>query len=267
LPLRVPPRTIGGALRNWPSSAAATHEQRLPLVTTYTRWSRYYDALHSFKNYRAEVDSLADMIAIEHPTARSLLDVACGTGHHLALLAERFEVEGLDLNPDLLAVTAERLPGTPLHCASMEAFSLDRRFDVITCLFSSIAFMRTEASLHKAIAGFAAHLEPGGLLLVEPWFGRDNYWSGTINSRFVEEPDLKIAWMYTSTLEDGLSVLDNHFLVGTSAGIENLHDKHVLGLYSDEQYQAAFRAAGLSLRRVQDAIWKRGLYVARRPSA
>jgi SAM-dependent methyltransferase len=235
------------------------------LAITYTRWSRYYDALHAFKNYQAEVDSLVDIIANDHPTARSLLDVACGTGRHLALLAERFEVEGLDLNPDLLAVTAERLPRTPLHCASLETFSLDRRFDLITCLFSSIAFMRAEASLRNAIAGFAAHLEPGGLLLVEPWFAPDNYWSGTINSRFVDEPDLKIAWMYTSTLEDGLSVLDNHFLVGTPAGIENLHDKHVLGLYSDEQYQAAFRAAGLSVRRIRDDVWKRGLYIAQKP--
>lgn len=233
------------------------------LTTNYARWSRHYDALYAFKDYAAEVDGLFAVIADENPGARSLLDVACGTGRHLSLLKNRFDAAGLDLNPDLLAVAAQRMPGLPLHCASMETFALGQRFDVITCLFSSIAFMRTEHSLRAAIANFAAHLEPGGVLLVEPWFAPENYRYGTINARFVDEPDVKIAWMYTSALEDGLSVLDNHFLVGTPAGIESMRDTHVVGLYSDGQYQAAFRAAGLSVRRVQDDLWKRGLYIAR----
>ena len=35
------------------------------------------------------------MLAEEAPEAKTLLDVACGTGRHLELLGEDYEVEGL----------------------------------------------------------------------------------------------------------------------------------------------------------------------------
>ena len=51
----------------------------------------------------------------------------------------------------------------------MTAFDLGCRFDVVTCLFSSIGYVGTVERLDQAIATMAAHLEPGGTLIVEPW--------------------------------------------------------------------------------------------------
>jgi SAM-dependent methyltransferase len=236
-------------------------------AATYARWARYYDALYAFKDYAAEADSLARLADAARPGARTLLDIACGSGRHLEQFARRFEVAGVDLDPNLLAIAAARLPGVPLHRGDMRDFALGRRFDLATCLFSSIAFMRDEAMLRDAFATFAAHLEPGGLLFVEPWFGPDTFWADTITSRSLDDAGLKIAWMYTSRRDGGLSILDNHFLVGTAAGIERLHDRHVLGLFTDGQYRAALRAAGFDVERIQDQTWKRGLYVARKTGA
>jgi ubiquinone/menaquinone biosynthesis C-methylase UbiE len=55
-----------------------------------------YDLVYAAKDYGAEaraVEALVDELA---PHARSLLDVACGTGRHLEHLAGRFAVEGAD---------------------------------------------------------------------------------------------------------------------------------------------------------------------------
>ena len=56
-----------------------------------------------------------------------------------------------------------------LEVADMTSFDLGRRFDVVTCLFSSIGYVGTAERLDQAIATMAAHLEPGGTLIVEPW--------------------------------------------------------------------------------------------------
>ena len=52
----------------------------------------------------------------------------------------------------------------------MTTMSLGRRFDVITCLFSTIGYVKTYQNLAKTLRNFADHLRPGGLLLIEPWF-------------------------------------------------------------------------------------------------
>jgi ubiquinone/menaquinone biosynthesis C-methylase UbiE len=75
----------------------------------FERSAELYDAFYAFKDYAGEAEKLDALIRLRVPGARTLLDVACGTGKHLAELASRYEVEGLDLDPSLLAVARERL--------------------------------------------------------------------------------------------------------------------------------------------------------------
>jgi len=56
----------------------------------YTRSAHLYDAICAWKNYADEVERLHAIIGTHKRSAgNALLDVACGTGKHLELLAER----------------------------------------------------------------------------------------------------------------------------------------------------------------------------------
>lgn len=233
----------------------------------FTRSARYYDALYDFKDYAAASQKLHELIQRSHPAAESLLDLACGTGRHLEHLRAHYHVEGLDLNPELLEAARRRCPGVPFHHGDMAGFELGRRFDVVTCLFSSIAYVKTLDNLHRTIATMARHLRPGGVAVLEPWFGPDRYWTGTITANHVDQPELKIAWMYTSEREGDLSILDVHYLVGTPGGIEHFTERHELGLFTDEQYLAAFRDAGLAASHDREGLFGRGLFLGVKPSA
>ena len=103
--------------------------------------ARVYDALCRHKDYPSASAALCGIVDRLMPRASTLLDVGCGTGLHLSHLRERFNVEGLDLSQEMLEIARARCPGVPLHQGSLVEFSLGRRFDVVTCLFGSIAYV------------------------------------------------------------------------------------------------------------------------------
>jgi hypothetical protein len=77
----------------------------------------------------------------------------------------------------------------------------------------------------------------------------------------VDEPELKIARMNLAEREGDLSVMDMHHLVATPAGVEHIVARHELGLFTVEQYEDAFRAAGLDVELFPEALNGRGRYV------
>jgi ubiquinone/menaquinone biosynthesis C-methylase UbiE len=194
-----------------------------------------------------------------------LLDVACGTGKHLEHLREYYQVEGLDISPELLEIARWRCPAVPFHKEDMKAFRLGRTYDVITCLFSSIGYVKLVEDLGKAVANMAYHLSPGGMLVVEPWFSPENYWTGRVFANSVNEADLKIAWMYIQEVEGRISVSNIHYLVGTPQGIDHFVERHERGLFTHEEYLAAFRKAGLKVDYDSKGLAGRGMYIGTSP--
>jgi len=232
----------------------------------FTQTARYYDKIYGFKDYQAEAQAIVDLVRAGLGSGGSrLLDVACGTGQHLEHLKEHFQVEGLDLDDELLALARQRCPGVPFHQGDMTDFDLGRRFDVVTCLFSSIGYVRTVENLVRAVDCMARHAVPGGLVLVEPWFTPEAWRPGTVHGLFVDEPDLKIARVNTSFARGRLSYFDLHYLIGTPEGTEHAVEHHELGLFEQEEMLAAFQAAGLTVSYDEEGLTGRGLYLGRRP--
>jgi SAM-dependent methyltransferase len=236
-------------------------------AAVFRKTQRFYDAIYAWKDYAGEVTRLESLIDARLPFARTRLDVACGTGKHLELLRRRFEVVGVDADPAMLDIARERLgPKVPLHVADMADFDLGRRFDVVTCLFSSIAYARTDDRLRSAVARLVRHTTPGGLVIVEPWFTPDQWTAGHLHAIYVDEPDLKIARLSLSEpLTDPLT-MTFHYLVGSPEGIRHITENHVVGMFTHEQYLEGFRAAGLEPEHDPEGLMGRGLYVGVRPA-
>lgn len=229
----------------------------------YQKSAAYYDALYGFKDYDAAAKQLRDVIHRIRPNARRLLDVACGTGRHLEVLRQWYEVEGVDVSQEMLEAARQRLPGVPLHRQDMIKMDLGQRFDVVVCLFSSIAYVRTVENMHRTIQSFARHLMPAGLLVLEPFFSPEQYWMHTVTLNTLNEPDLKVAWMYTSDPpENDIAILNIHFLIGTPDRVDHFTERHELGLFRPEDYTRAFRDAGLTAEFDPEGFFGRGAYVA-----
>lgn len=227
----------------------------------FTRSAKFYDAIYHFKDYKAASDKLNKIITERNPGARTLLDTACGTGKHIEHLQKYYETEGLDINEELVEIARKRCPQTVFHIADVSNFSLKKKYDVITCLFSSIAYVKTAGKLFSTLNYMTKHLNEGGLVIVEPWFSRENFRTGTITANHYDGNDLKITWMYTSERENDLSILDINYLVGTPEEVTYFKERHEIGLFDDSQYRKAFTESGLEVSYDKEGLFGRGMYI------
>ena len=234
----------------------------------YAKSAYIYDAIYASqgKNYLQESAQLLAIIkAHKQSPGNRLLDVACGTGRHIEVFKRQYEVEGVDREPDMLAIAQERHPEVGFHQADMLSFELEQGFDAIVCLFSAIGYSQTEENLHQALATMGRHAVPGGVVIVEPWFSPEAYRTGSVHATFVDEPELKIARINVSERAGSVAVMDMHFLVGTPQGVEYFSERHELGLFTDEMYRSAYEEAGLVVHFEPHGLIGRGLYVGVRP--
>jgi hypothetical protein len=109
----------------------------------------------------------------------------------------------------------------------------------------------------------AAHLEPGGVLIIDPWFE-----PGQLTDRWISmvsgvDSGTAVCRMSQTLIDGPMSRLRFEYLIGTPAGIERRTEHHTLGLFTQEEMMAAFRQAGLSVERRDAPLRRRGVYIGR----
>ncbi len=233
----------------------------------WTELAEYYDLIYSWKDYRKESIFIHRLIQKQKKIpGNELLDVACGTGNHIQHLKRHYRITGLDKSREMLRIARKKLPGVRFVQGDMMSFDLKRRFDVITCLFGSIGYVKTYTNLRKTISTFSKHLKPGGILIVEPFYNKDSFVSGVPHAVFVNEENVKIARMNISVRHGSIGVLDFHFLIATRKGVKHLRDRHELGLFNTDRFLRIMKRMKLKAKYTKGGIMKeRGLYIGIKP--
>lgn len=237
----------------------------------YDKSARIYDLLYTgigIKDYAAEAAELHQIIMGACPGARTLLDVACGTGAHLAQLRKWYVVEGADVSPAMLEAAARRLPGVTLHLADMRQLNLGRAFDAVLCLFSSIGYITDPSEFRATVERLAAHVGPGGVLIIDGWIRPDEW-----NDEYRDDPDVAsddettVVRLTLSRRVGEVTELEMHHLVRNRFGIEYFVESHRLALTPTEDYVSAVENAGLRARVVRDFMPARDRIVGTRDLA
>jgi SAM-dependent methyltransferase len=124
-------------------------------------------------NRKGEVDFLVHCFRrYARRPVRRVLDIACGTGPHLARLAERgYRMAGLDLSRRNIEFLAERLAARKLAAdlvvGDMTDFRLARPVDAAICMQDSQGHLLTNAQLLGHLRSVARNLRRGGLYVFD----------------------------------------------------------------------------------------------------
>lgn len=122
--------------------------------------------------YRARREILADYLTREAslPKHARILEIGCGTGHNLPMLAGFGEVDAIEIDPAARGFAAERL-GKPVGDAPLPALTGVERgaYDLVAVL-DVVEHVEDDVG---ALKGMAEVLKPGGAILVtvpaHPW--------------------------------------------------------------------------------------------------
>jgi SAM-dependent methyltransferase len=231
----------------------------------FTKSAAYYDAIYAaLKDYRNEALSVARLLRSARPDCRRVLDVACGTGEHARYLdgAHGFDVDGIDLDPQLLHIARGKHPRGSYWQADMVDFELGRRYDAVISLFSAIAYAGTLPRLCQALACMRRHLAPGGVVLIEPFVGPESIRPSKTDTLTVDFGGVRVTRSARGEVIDRLFRLHLDYRFEGPASIERASEVHELGLFTVREMLDSFGAAGMRARYQNDGPSGRGLYVA-----
>lgn len=142
-------------------------------------YAHAYDALYRGKDYAGECDLLLDILRGSNGhELRLILDLGCGTGSHAFILAQRgFEVVGVDRSDAMTEIARQKAAQLPpdrrpdFVTADIRKTRLDKTFDAVLMMFAVLGYQQTNADVLDALATARAHLDKGGLLAFDVWYG------------------------------------------------------------------------------------------------
>ncbi|HUA53741.1 MAG TPA: class I SAM-dependent methyltransferase [Candidatus Sulfotelmatobacter sp.] len=136
-----------------------------------------YDRLYAAKDYDGEC-GFVRAAAKNHGCGTELLDLGCGTGRHAVTFADLgYAVTGVDRSEAMLARARERAVASRVATklrfdqADIADYRAGRTFDVVTMMFAVIDLQIGDAAVRAALDTARHHLEPGGLLIFDCWYG------------------------------------------------------------------------------------------------
>ncbi len=204
---------------------------------------------------------------------RTLLELGSGGGNNASHLKHRFACTLTDVSPEMLALSRTLNPECEHLEGDMRTLRLGREFDVVF-IHDAVSYLTTEDDLAAAIATAAAHVRPGGVVVLTPDATREIFKPGTDTGGHDGEDGRSLRyleWTHAPDPPDASTyVVDYAILVrepGEPARV--VHDRHTLGVFPEATWHRLIAEAGLELvdTTVENPYeLEQAAFVARRPS-
>jgi SAM-dependent methyltransferase len=134
-------------------------------LTGYEAYARFYDPTQGDRAEHATY--IRSLLKKHHPRAKTVLELACGTGSILKQLQPHYAVTGVDLSDEMLAIARKKLPGVRLVRSDMRTVDLGERFDVVLCVYDSLNHLTQFRDWEAVFRRAREHLNDRGIFLFD----------------------------------------------------------------------------------------------------
>lgn len=144
-------------------------------MSIFKNYSNYYDLLYADKDYQKEASYVDQLIKQNYPSAKSILNLGCGTGKHdIEFSRIGYEVMGVDISREMIDI-ANRENTNPsklqFEQGDIRSVRLNRKFDAVVSLFHVMSYQTSNEDLRLAFETAKCHLKEGGLFIFDCWYG------------------------------------------------------------------------------------------------
>jgi SAM-dependent methyltransferase len=217
--------------------------------------ANWYDRWHRAKDYPAEVDQLLAVLRREG-VVRSVLDLGCGTGRHLELLAAAgYEVTGVDRSAVMVDQARERLGAygeraSVVH-ADLSGLDLPRTFDAAVMMFSVLGYQVTNEAVLAALNVVHRSLRPEGLFLFDVLDGATVLHDGPRGGvTVVDDGDHRLLRATTGALHAEEQVYEfgmRLWLLDGDRVVDEVEEVHLLRFFLRRELELLLQVAGFEL--------------------
>lgn len=134
-------------------------------MANYDIFSKYYDSV--MNEYKLLLAIIDNEIKSNHPEAKSMLEIACGTGNILNHFKNKYKIYGLDLSNEMLKVAKQKISTGVFYNKDMIDFKLKDKFDIILCIFDSINHVINYKNWLKIFKNVKNHLNDKGIFIFD----------------------------------------------------------------------------------------------------
>jgi len=148
----------------------------------------------------------------------------------------------------MLVVSQSLNPDREHLCEDMRSMRLGRTFDAVL-IHDAIMYMTCREEVVAALKTAAAHLAPGGALLVLPDVIEESFMERTlVGGRTEGERAIQVMeWHWDPDPTDETFWVEFSYLLREGATVRNVHEQHKMGLFSFEVWLEMFSEAGFGV--------------------
>jgi SAM-dependent methyltransferase len=204
--------------------------------------------------------------------ARTLLELGSGGGNNASHLKRRFECTLTDIAPEMLELSRTLNPQCEHLVGDMRTLRLGREFDVVFA-HDALSYLATEDDLRAALQTAAAHVRPGGVVVLTPDSTTEIFSPATDHGGHDDEDGRSaryLEWTHAPDPADASSHLVDYVILVQEPGSPPrvVYDRHTLGLFPEATWRRLLVDAGLEpLGLPVENPWahEQAAFVARRP--
>lgn len=208
------------------------------MTADYDNIAPFYDKIHGSR--KETIKYVKQLLKENHPKAKNILSLACGTGVVEKVLSKKYDVSGLDISPEMLTHAQKLLPKATFYNQDMTTFTVPDTFDVILCLFASLNHVAELDDWVRMFRRVKEHLNPGGVFIFDVLSELCLY-NLVLNTPMITRR--------------GKLVVIGEFLPEED-GVVNwaVHGHHVKGAYQDKLFETETKTVAFDLERIQSAL-------------
>ena len=137
----------------------------MKLKNDFSSSAEYYDIVLRKKEFELNAKFIEKLL--KKYNKKNILELGCGTGLYLFPLKAGFNIEGLDISKEMLKVAKKNKTKIKLYEKDMSSFKINKKYDSILCLNSSLILLPNMKLIEKTIKNVYNHLSKEGLFLID----------------------------------------------------------------------------------------------------